>query len=218
MGKKRKREGQDPVQEVYQSVSSIVPRPSTGRPGTPHCFFAESHNVQVSKEHDSVPLVIHSHPNGLAIVTMGEEAPSNIKSVEYLIQPAPDGSAAERRKRQGTLLKKGTKSTKLPGAVLPTTVVVNLHLDDGTIQPVHAGMWGTVLEINENLTPELLARDSLLDGYIAIVQPAAGSFPPKSLELPLKHKDKVSKQSKAPDGAEDVKATGDGDTVTPVES
>lgn len=186
MGSKRKRPQQDPVQEIYKSVESIVPLTTEQEPGTPQCFFAESHHVHVVGN-DTVPLVIHSHANGLAVVTLGEEvAPKNIKSIEYLIKPAPDGSQAERRKRQGALLKKGLKSTNLPGVILPDTVLVNLHLGDGTIQPVHAGVWGIVVEINDHLTPALLSRDSMFDGYIAIVQPAAGSFPPRSLQLSRK--------------------------------
>lgn len=176
MAKKRQRI--DPVQEIYQEVTSITSRPLTGIPGTPHAFFSTSHDVVIS----STRVVVHGHPNGLCIVAL-EKAPPNVTSIDYLVEPAPDGSAADRRKRQSLLLKKGTKGALPPGAVLPTTVLANLILEDGTVQPVYAAVWGHVVEINENMSPALLERDALLDGYIAIIQPATGSFPPRTLEL-----------------------------------
>ena len=178
MGKKRQRE--DPVQEIYQDVTSITPRPVTGLPGTPHSFFAQSYDVSVS----SSKLVVHTHANGLCVVTWHQQAPplQEVMSIEYLIQPAPDKSAAERRKRQATLLKRGVLPNTLPGVVLPTTIMANVEMDDGTVVPVFAGVWGTVVEINDNLTPELLQRDPLLDGYFAIIQPATGAFPPRTLD------------------------------------
>ena len=178
MGKKRQRE--DPVQGIYQDVVSITPRPVTGLPGTPHSFFESSYDVCVL----SSKLVVHTHANGLCVVTLNHHMiPSQgIVSIDYLIQPAPDKSAAERRKRQAALLKKGVLSNALPGVVLPTTVMANLVLDDGTILPVYAGVWGTVVEINDKMSQELLHRDPLLDGYFAIIQPGTGPFPPRSLD------------------------------------
>jgi hypothetical protein len=177
MGKKRQRE--DPVQEIYQEVTSITPRPVTGNPGTPHSFFASSHDVCALSSH----LVVHTHANGLCVVTWNQELSQRIVSINYLIQPAPDKSAAERRKRQAALLKRGIQSSTLPGVVVPTTVMANLMLEDGTVVPVYAGVWGTVVEINDNMSPELLQRDPLLDGYFAIIQPATGAFPPRTLDL-----------------------------------
>jgi hypothetical protein len=178
MGKKRQR--QDPVQEIYQEVTSIAPRPSTGLPGTPHSFFASSYDVQVL----SSTIVVHGHANGLCIVCLNQVPASNVKSIDYLVTAAPDCSAAERRKRQATLLKKGIQSkTAIHGIVLPTTILANLVLEDGTIQPIHAGVWGTIVELNDNMSPELLRRDPLLDGYLAIIQPATGAFPPRTLDL-----------------------------------
>ena len=176
MGKKRQR--QDPVQEIYQEVTCITPRPSTGLPGTPHSFFASSHDVQVL----SSTVIVHGHANGLCIVCLNKVS-SNVKSIDYLVTAAPDCSAAERRKRQATLLKKGIQSKTICGTVLPSTILANLVLDDGTVQPIHAGIWGTIVEINENMSPELLKRDALLDGYLAIIQPATGTFPPRTLDL-----------------------------------
>jgi hypothetical protein len=39
------------------------------------------------------------------------------------------------------------------------------------------GVWGTVLEVNPNLSPDLLRKDPDLDGYVAVVLPT-GPFPP----------------------------------------
>jgi hypothetical protein len=48
---------------------------------------------------------------------------------------------------------------------------------------VLCGVWGTVLEVNANLSPELLRRDPALDGFLAIVLPT-GPFPPPGAILP----------------------------------
>ncbi|KAI2504675.1 hypothetical protein MHU86_9785 [Fragilaria crotonensis] len=176
MGKKRQRE--DPVQDIYRDVISIAPRPDTGNPGTPHSFFASSYDVCVL----SSKLVVHTHANGLCVVTWKQDLSQRVVSIDYLIQPAPDKSAAERRKRQAALLKRGLLPSTLPGVVLPTTVMANLTLEDGTVLPVYAGVWGTVVEINDNMCPELLQRDPLLDGYFAIIQPVTGGFPPRTLD------------------------------------
>lgn len=182
MGKKRQR--QDPVQEIYQEVTRITPRPSTGFPGTPHSFFASSYDVKVL----SSTIVVHGHANGLCIVCLNRAPVLNVRTIDYLVTAAPDCSAAERRKRQATLLKKGIHSkVTIDGIVLPSTILANLVLEDGTIQPIHAGVWGTIVELNENMSPELLKRDPLLDGYLAIIQPATGIFPPRTLD-PL-HRD-----------------------------
>jgi hypothetical protein len=49
--------------------------------------------------------------------------------------------------------------------------------ENGTTIQIPAGVWGTVLELNTNVTPELLKKDPLLDGYLAIIMPT-GPFPP----------------------------------------
>jgi hypothetical protein len=48
---------------------------------------------------------------------------------------------------------------------------------------VLCGVWGTVLEVNANLSPELMRRDPALDGFLAIVLPT-GPFPPPGAILP----------------------------------
>lgn len=184
MGKKRKFKT-DPVQHVYRDVTSIVARESTGRPGTPHSYFSSTHDVQLIKKEDNnknARVVVHAHANGLCIVALGV-VDTPVESIDYVVTPAPDGNASERRKRAAALLKSTGSTTDLPGAVTPTTILANLKLQDGTIQPVPAGVWGIVVELNDNMSPALLQRDALLDGYIAILQTATGSYPPRSLEL-----------------------------------
>ena len=179
MGRKRQRD--DPVQDIYRDVSKILLRGPARTPGTPHSFFESSYDVHVL----STKLVLHTHSNGLCVLTCGQVPSQTIKSIEFLVRPLHESSAAERRKLQASTLKKGVESNTLPSVVLPTTKVANLTLNDGTVQPVFAGIWGTLIENNHNLSPELLQRDPLLDGYIAIIHPATGSFPPRTLDQSL---------------------------------
>jgi hypothetical protein len=190
MGKGQKRKLQeDPSKGIYQNVT-VVPRVSTGRPGTPHSFFESSFDVSVgsaatkrAKPDERIPtagftvhgnLTIHRHANGLCIVTLGEKPPPGVTSVRYLLQPGSDCSSAERRKRLFSLQKgKGN----VDGAVTPTTPVLELIDSSGTVMTVPAGIWGLLLEVNPNMSVQLLERDALLDGYVAVILPT-GIFPP----------------------------------------
>ena len=42
---------------------------------------------------------------------------------------------------------------------------------------LYACVWGSILELNRSISPNVLANDPLLDGYLAIILPT-GSFPP----------------------------------------
>jgi hypothetical protein len=192
MGKGQKRklqEGPSSSRAIYQNVT-VVPRVSTGRPGTPHSFFESSHEVSIgsaatkrAKPDETTPtaaiavhsnLTVHRHANGLCIVTLGEKPPPSMVSVRYLLQPGSECSSAERRKRLFSLQKgKGN----VDGAVTPTTPMLELVDSRGTVLTVPAGIWGLLLEVNPNMSVQLLERDSLLDGYVAVILPT-GIFPP----------------------------------------
>jgi len=137
--------------------------------------------------------VVHKHVNGLCMVTVGELSipPSKtLKSFRILAKEAPSCSNAEKRKRQAKMLK---GRGKVDHVVTPSTVIAELVLEDrasgeekkmdtenpktATI-PLYACVWGTILEVNSSaLTPDVLLRDPLLDGFIAIILPT-GKFPP----------------------------------------
>jgi len=143
--------------------------------------------------------VVHQHVNGLSMVTAGElSIPSSkiLRSIRYLAKEAPSCSNAAKRKRQAKMLKgKGN----VEHVVNPSTVIAELILEDRTsadtnsasetvvtekpkttIIPLRACVWGTILELNSTaLTPDVLLRDPLLDGFIAIILPT-GKFPPAS--------------------------------------
>jgi hypothetical protein len=79
-------------------------------------------------------------------------------------------------------------------AVLPDSVLaIGIYVTDDTIdaqqhqqqaqkqqkhqQPFLCGVWGTLIDWNQNLSPQLINDDALMDGFLAIVQPI-GPFPP----------------------------------------
>jgi hypothetical protein len=138
---------------------------------------------------------------------------SNLCNIHYLVPEPPERSVTERRKRQSSLLssrtggggggggdsveyninnKVGEGNTNSPtiernsmdGIVVPSTPLVQLTWDDGTVETICAGIWGIIIERNDHLTPELIQRDATLDAYLAIVQSATGSFPPRSWNGP----------------------------------
>lgn len=188
MGKNKRKRGDDAFKNAYQGVT-ITPRPSSGRPATPHSFFKHSYDVEVNNQENKQiedsqqstcngRVVVHQHANGLCIVTIGDLNDQKIKSIDYQVKESPSNlSANERRKRQSKLLRGGTVEDS-QGITSPNTILARVTLDSDEIVNIPAGVWGSIMELNSNITPELLMQDPLLDGYLAIILPT-GSFPPK---------------------------------------
>lgn len=200
--KKRKRNSRDTLGEAYSSIKSITARESTGRPGSPHRFFRASFDVKFansnkgeggaaanqvedgqtgtlepsSSEHMASEIVVNQHGNGLCVVTVGTTLRETVDKIEFLVTAAPDTSANERRKRQHKML----QGKKITDVVTPSTVLARLTLENGDKELIRAGVWGTILELNKEVTPTLLKNDPLLDGYLAVILPS-GSYPPPSL-------------------------------------
>jgi hypothetical protein len=171
--KKRK---QDPYKTAYQNFT-YTPIPSTGRPGTPHRFFAESYDV-VQKNGGSLTMRIHTHRNGLCVVTAGDgEKRSCVESFEMHSKEAPASSAGAKRKQQSAMLRGKERSD----TVRPDHVLCTLLSETGEKEELPCAVWGTLLEINPRLSVNLLRDDPLLSGYLAVVLPT-GPFPPPSME------------------------------------
>lgn len=157
---------------------------------------ADSDNRLLAKK--VIPqVVVHQHVNGLCIVTAGDIAtwlpdryPNHfLENIQFVAQEAPACSGAEKRKRQAKMLRGG----KVEHVVTPVTVIAKLILkkraqttdnenDDNDNKadieiPIHAGAWGTIIELNHGVTPPVLMDDPLLDGHLAVIQPS-GRFPP----------------------------------------
>ena len=82
------------------------------------------------------------------------------------------------------------------GLVTPRTILAYIHCrrlvrhhhdqqpkedqeeDEAIMVPIYAGVWGSLLELHTDVTPEQLTQDPLLDGYMAVILPT-GPFPPK---------------------------------------
>lgn len=201
---KRKRPGYGESEAAaYSGVSSFKLIEPVDGPRTPHSFFKESYSVAINtskfeneqtktddddRNNKIQTQIVHRHVNGLCIVTLGHSvvAPNNnhnIKSIEFLTKEAPPSSTGEKRKRQAKMLKGGS----VDNTVTPTTIIAQLKCsksvgndDEEEISiPVYSCVWGTILELNHSITPEVIADDPLLDGYLAIILPS-GDFPPRN--------------------------------------
>jgi hypothetical protein len=217
---------QDSYRTAYAGFT-FEPIPSTGRPGTPHRFFAESYLVRRTEDGGSsgddgsgerkddtispeqpaarrILPVLHKNANGLVVVTVGSSCVSSsmidcstllpsLTGIDVVASEAPSDSLGGKRKKQAKML----KGKSVQHVVQPHDTMAalrfdgeqnNSHDDDddepqsddnrsGETAHVLCGVWGTVLEVNPNLTPELLRSDPALNGYLAIVLPT-GPFPP----------------------------------------
>ena len=189
---KKRRPFGESTRIAYSSIS-FEKCESSGRPRSPHRFFSSSRRVAFSKEAgekdertehnqnddtdtaiNNISQVVHHHVNGLCIVTAGEQLPSSIESIQFVVKEAPACSRGEKRKRQAKMLKGG----RVEGSVSPSTVIAELKVQSGETVPLYACVFGNILELNHSLTAEVLKDDPLLDGYLAVILPS-GDFPPK---------------------------------------
>ena len=184
------------LHSAYASIS-FEPRVASGRPASPHSFFSSSYlalfdsdaenlpndngdtersrqNTRESRTSSPLEQVVHHHANGLCIVTAGEKLPGNIKSIEYATLNLVDCSSAEKRKRQAKML----RGSQIEGSISPSSIIGYLELGSGERIPLYACVWGMILELNTDLTPEVVLKDPLLDGYLAVILPS-GDFPPQ---------------------------------------
>ena len=179
----RKRPFGEIIKNEYSSTT-FTKKQSSGRPRSPHRFFSSSYTVKKGStqqtttttttiSNTTIQQVVHKHVNGLCIVTAGEIIPSSVRSIQFVVNEAPASSAAEKRKRQAKML----KGSKIEDTVSPTTKIAELNLEDGTVIPLLACVFGTILELNKSLTPEILKDDPLLNGFLAVILPS-GDYPP----------------------------------------
>lgn len=130
----------------------------------------------------------------------------SIHNIQYMVQEPPPSSAAAKRKRQSKMLH---NKKNVAHAITPTTVIATLTLVQETTTnnantngeeendididkttktttqtvvtvPMYAGVWGTIMELNHGVTPQLLVTDPLFDGYLAVILPS-GRFPPPAV-------------------------------------
>jgi hypothetical protein len=128
--------------------------------------------------------IVHQHANGICIVTAGHLVQSSalekgdIDKVVFVVQATSEQSVGAKRKRATKASKKISDPTE--GKVGPKDTVCQVFFRDGSTLDLKACVAGTILEINENLTqePTLLVSDPLLNGYIAVISPSCGYFPP----------------------------------------
>ena len=177
-GKKRQR-SENALAKAYEGVK-FSPIASTGRPGTPHRFFKESYTVDFGDESLSPKQVVHAHVNGLVIVTAGESIPADdMESIKVMVEAADvaSQSAGNKRKQKAKML----KGKNVNDSVSPTDPLATIVLKDGKEVHMRCCAWGSIIEINPNISPELVREDPLLDGYLAVILPS-GPFPPVVME------------------------------------
>jgi len=190
----RKRQRDVSAFEHAYANFTFTPIESSGRPGTPHRYFQESYRVKQATENQSdggqetdtagnrqaTPTqIVHKHANGLVIITAGDMLPdaSTVQKVEFLQQQGPvaNQSAGAKRKQQAKML----RGKDVPGTVQPTDTLARIELANGSPLEMKSCVWGSVLEINTKLAScELIEKDPLLDGYLAVILPS-GPFPPR---------------------------------------
>ena len=162
---------------TIRSIPATTIPPS---PGTPHNLFSNCYSIQSAQ---GIKLLAHRHVNGLVVVALDPEGlpQSPLVAVEYKIQPVSAEISTGQKRKQNDLLLRGRLPSPIHGLVNPTDVLISLTTEDGAEIHLPCGVLGTILEINTRLTVELLQKDPLLKGYLAIFLPA-GDFPPGDCE------------------------------------
>lgn len=196
-GSKKRRRNDDSLAQAYDGIT-FTPIASSGRPGTPHRYFRESYTVNFAGDNKDAnnienavepTQIVHVHVNGLVIVTAGNRFCSEsttddimIESIDLQVKVADvaSQSAATKRKQKAKMLKGKTVDDSVnPRRVLGKVQLrQNMNNDEKTVVvDLRCCVWGSVIELNSNLSPQLLREDPLLDGYLAVILPS-GPFPP----------------------------------------
>jgi glycine cleavage system H lipoate-binding protein len=156
------------LSEAYEGVT-FTRRPSSGRPGTPHSYFEASYNVHFAEKSSTAAAtttttttthsetedkysifpqqVVHTHVNGLAVVTAGigsygfplpdasaSSLSRTIQAIDVVAQVADVAhqSAGKKRKRQSQMLKQ--KSKKRMNNI-NSNVSSNISYDSSVVYP-----------------------------------------------------------------------------------
>ena len=179
----------------YKSFKISKVASNVDQPGSYTRVFHASYTMlyQPNEENTNSPLpllpqIIHSHINGLCIVTAGKEVLSHIqkqqqtiKQIKYLIKIPSDTSVVggkNKKKKQAEMLKKG-------GRIHPKDPLMEITLGDDSVIILYSCVLGTIVDWNECLLrePSLLMSDPFgLGSYLAILLPL-GSFPPDGLAI-----------------------------------
>jgi hypothetical protein len=120
---------------------------------------------------------------------------SGRNTIQFQVLETPDMSAAQKRKRGAKQLKgrmtKTTVEAEAAGAVRPSDQLVTIVTTSAggqqqqqqpaphSVDHRPCCVFGSVLELNRNLTIGLLETDPLLKGYLAVILPT-GPFPPRA--------------------------------------
>ena len=173
--KKRKKNQQPNTR--YDGITCI-PRESTGRPGTPHRFFASSYTVQMTAPSDHIdgspdPVintntnvsgsgqVVHRHANGLAVVTAGSliqnilanahsttDSSMQITDIKFALDITESQSVGGKRKKARKMKSGGGNA---PGVVKPNDTLAVVTFSNGATVDMKCCVAGTLLELNERL-------------------------------------------------------------------
>lgn len=165
--RKRKDRRNEKVKEAYASLRfRELPAADPPIPGTPHMLFLKSFVEENSG------MQIHQHANGLCIVTAGSALKELPVGFEFQVKETPQGESKKLKK----IKHQGPKADQ-EGFVSPSDTLLKVESKDGTNKNLPCCVLGRVFELNTLLTPDLLWKDPLLKGYIAVIQPD-GVFPP----------------------------------------
>lgn len=150
------REGKD----TFGSFA-FSPLPSSGRPGSPHRYFESSYECVRSGVVSEGKQVVHSHANGLCVVTAGDlitmachssagGTSAEVASVDFQVKPCADQSVGAKRRRQKSKKAKDNLGGN-NGFAQPSHKLAVVHLSDGRAIDLFCCVQGTILEINGNL-------------------------------------------------------------------
>jgi len=162
--------------ETYKNLC-FNKQPSSGRPGSPHRYFADSYfasfnDGDITDESLSVTQsdgqIIHRHLNGLCIVTVGRILQkyskfATISSVKYQVHASQNAQSARGKLRakhgRNQLKKEQTSNDDIEsnleythdGTVDPNDTLCTVTLSNGIEYEFKCCVSGTVLEVNNRL-------------------------------------------------------------------
>lgn len=131
-------------------------------------YFEKKYCSKFSTEDVNLDTCIKVHSNKVCVVFLSEKHSivknkQRIKNLNFQVTPKVN-------RLKNPMSGKGKRGAQL---LQPDSVLCFMETCEGTVYPVHAGIYGKLLEINERLTsedPNLLV-DDLNEGFLAVILP-----------------------------------------------
>ncbi|XP_044269590.1 protein Abitram [Tribolium madens] len=146
-------------------------------------YFEKRYCTKFSTENVNLDTCVRVHTNKICVIFLSEKHSilkkhQRIKSLNFQVSPKVN-------RLKNSMSGKGKRGAQL---LQPESILCFIETEDGEKYPVHSGIYGKLLEINDRLSenPNLLV-DDLNEGFLAVILPDLRRHEENIRSLRIKH-------------------------------